>query len=86
MKPFEVSRYRVLKDRFVFRNGVLVVPVRRQSRPSEFQKGDEFEARPCTLLRRAVHDKDLELVESESAVTSSGKRAQRGHATSKDEL
>lgn len=85
MKPFasEVlpcsKRYRVLKDRFVFRHGVLVAPARRQSRASEFEKGDEFEASPCTLLRRAVRDKDLELVEPDVAVTSSGKRAQRGH-------
>lgn len=79
-----MKRYRVLKDRFVYRHGALVAPMRRQTRSGEFEKDDEFDARPCTLLRRAVRDKDLELVEPEAAAT--GKRSQRAHNTSKDEV
>jgi hypothetical protein len=79
------KRYRVLKERFVAPDCVLVAPGRRQSRASEFVKGDEFEARPSTLLRRAVRDKDIELVEAEAAIPN-GKRGQQQRAKdAKDE-
>lgn len=49
-----MQTYRVLKPRFLF---ALV----------EYGEGDVFPARPSALLRRAVTDGDLELVEQAPA-------------------
>lgn len=72
-----MKRYRVLKDTFVYRHATLVAPVRRQKRPGAFQRGDEFTAASCTLLRRAVRDGDIEVVVLEHDATTGGKRATR---------
>jgi hypothetical protein len=69
-----MKRYRVLKDRFVYRHGTLVSAGRR--RPGEFEKGDVLAAAACPLLRRAVADGDLDLVEVESG-TAAGRKPAR---------
>ena len=69
------SRFRVLKERFVYKHGGLTAPAapeRRQSRPGEFEKGDVFDAQPCTLLRRAQRDGDIELVPASEEATATG--------------
>ncbi len=76
-----MTRYRVLKARFVYPDGVLVHPVRRQSRAGEFVQGDEFDAQANTLLRRAVRDGDIERVDPAHATK---RVARAGAGASKD--
>lgn len=52
--------YRVLRGRFVPARGVVSGP---QAGHREFTRGQTFEAAPSALLRRAVRDRDLEIVE-----------------------
>jgi hypothetical protein len=68
-----MKRYRVLKDRFVYRHSAMASPGRR--RPGEYEKGDVFAAAPCPLLRRAVRDGDIDPVEVETGVA--GRRPTR---------
>ena len=63
-----MTRYAVLKLRFVFHG-------------RSYYEGDEFEAAPNSLLRRAVRDGDLKPASAEASNASSAKASKPAAAT-----